>query len=576
MKRFRIMTAAAVACGIIASSGHRAPAAQTLPASADYIVVLEDRADRAAAIAAIDSAGGTIVSESTAIQAFAVTTSQANFGDALAHVSGIVGAARNEAIGRSRAGVVAPPKAAQQEDARHKRLAATVLGWMQRFFPFSPARLDPLDADQWNLKMVKSDRARKLQAGRKEVLVGILDSGVDSTHPDLVQNYDMARSRNFVRDIPFDENGSPVDGPCEVASCVDPVGRDDLGIGTFDAGVVAAAANGFGISGVAPRVTLVDIRVAQDSGYVFLQPFVNGLTYAADTGVDVVTMGFSLDPWVFNCTANPADSAAAQAEQRTVMTAVERALQYAHRKGVTLIGSVGNGHTDLGNPSVDTASPTYPSGAAYPRSIDNATCAQLPVEGSFVIGVSALGPSEIKADYSNYGLEQTSLSAPGGWFRDYFGTPQFRTNENMVLSTVPRNVLLAEGLIDPDDNVTDAGVNASVVKYCSGTVCAYYQRMQSAGIASAHAAGVAALVVSQFGSRNASGWGMAPDRVERVLFNTASERPCPTPRVLDYLDEGRPAEFTATCEGDVNLNGFYGHGIVDAVRAITLGILWAF
>ena len=47
----------------------------------------------------------------------------------------------------------------------------------------------------------------------------------------------------------------------------------------------------------------------------------------------------------------------------------------------------------------------------------------MPTEGPHVIGVSALGPSGRKADYSNYGTEQITVSAPGGWFRDGFGTP---------------------------------------------------------------------------------------------------------------------------------------------------------
>jgi len=69
----------------------------------------------------------------------------------------------------------------------------------------------------------------------------------------------------------------------------------------------------------------------------------------------------------------------------------------------------------------------------------------LPVEGPFVIGVSALGPSGNKSDYSDYGVEQISVSAPGGYFRDGFGTPTFRTNGNQVLSTYPLHVLQAQG-----------------------------------------------------------------------------------------------------------------------------------
>ena len=153
------------------------------------------------------------------------------------------------------------------------------------------------------------------------------------------------------------------------------------------------------------------------------RPVTNALTYGADIGVDVINMSFYVDPWLYNCTANPADSPEDQLEQRTIIEAMNRALDYAHSKYVTLVGSLGNNHEDLGHPRTDLSSPDFPPGTAYPRPIDNASCWDLPVEGNHVIGVSALGPTTAKADYSNYGLEQISLSAPGGWFRDSFGTP---------------------------------------------------------------------------------------------------------------------------------------------------------
>ena len=55
-----------------------------------------------------------------------------------------------------------------------------------------------------------------------------------------------------------------------------------------------------------------------------------------------------------------------------------------------------------------------------------------------MIGVSAVGPSTTKADYSNYGLGgDVEMSAPGGWFRDGFGTPTFQTPGNLILSSYP-------------------------------------------------------------------------------------------------------------------------------------------
>ena len=70
-----------------------------------------------------------------------------------------------------------------------------------------------------------------------------------------------------------------------------------------------------------PDVGLVNLRAGQDSGYFFLQPTVDAITYAAERGIDVVNMSFYVDPWLYNCRANPADSPAEQAQQATIIDA---------------------------------------------------------------------------------------------------------------------------------------------------------------------------------------------------------------------------------------------------------------
>ena len=112
---------------------------------------------------------------------------------------------------------------------------------------------------------------------------------------DIAPNFDSALSRNFTTDMP------DIDGACEYAGCVDPADDDDNGHGTHVAGTIGAALNGVGISGIAPDVDLVNIRGGQDSGYFFLGPVVNALTYAGDNGLDVVNMSFYVDPWLYNC-----------------------------------------------------------------------------------------------------------------------------------------------------------------------------------------------------------------------------------------------------------------------------------
>ena len=57
-----------------------------------------------------------------------------------------------------------------------------------------------------------------------------------------------------------------------------------------------------------------------------------------------------------------------------IVTAMSRALDFAHNHGVTLVGALGNEHTDLGRPLPDAISPDYPAGTAHPRVVDNATC----------------------------------------------------------------------------------------------------------------------------------------------------------------------------------------------------------
>jgi subtilisin family serine protease len=390
------------------------------------------------------------------------------------------------------------------------------------------------------------------------VRVGIIDTGVDGTHPDIAPNFDRALSRNFTQDMP------DIDGPCEHPSCVDPIDEDDDGHGTHVAGTVGAPINGLGMAGVAPKVDLINIRAGQDSGYFFLQPSVDALTYAGDAGVDVVNMSYYIDPWLFNCANNPADSPEQQAEQRTIIAATERALAYARRHGVTLVSAEGNGNTDLGKPVVDATSPDYPPDTAYEREVNN-SCKSEPLEAPGVLGITSVGPSTRKAYYSDYGLEQADLSAPGGDRRDFFGTSRYNTPGNTVLAPYPRNVAVANGELNPDGTPNTPFVLAD----CSKGPCAYYQYLQGTSMASPHAVGVAALTVAARGKTDKvhGGKTLSPDVVARVLKNTAQDHACPDPPVFTYPDPDLTPDYTATCEGTTDRNGFYGEGIVDAFAA---------
>ncbi len=432
---------------------------------------------------------------------------------------------------------------------------------------------DPLAGLQWDMQMIHAtpQGSYRRQQGSKAVRVGIIDTGIDASHPDIAPNFDARLSRNFTVDDPT------VDGACETdpdASCEDPADVDEDGHGTHVASTIGSPLNGIGMAGVAPRVDLVNLRAGQDSGYFFLGPSLDALTYAGDHGIDVVNMSYYIDPWLYNCTANPADSPAEQREQRLVIEATQRAIDYARARGVTTIAAEGNGFTDLGKPVFDDSSPDYPvdengdPSQARPRTIDN-SCKSMPTEADGVIGVTSVGPSKRKAYYSDYGVEQADVAAPGGDTRD---TPDgSRRIENAILAAYPYEVGIREDReLDgkPDiDPVTGEPTSPSVIKQGG----AYYQWIQGTSMAAPHAVGVAALIVAEYGHRDWRDGGLTlrPDRVERILKRTATDVACPAQNPFAY--PGLPADYTATCEGGPAFNGFYGEGIVDALGAVQRG-----
>jgi len=553
------------------SSASSRPAA-VAQGTGEFVVFYRDAADAGAARAAIASAGGSVVDEIAELGIARVSTDDARFSSRLA-ASGLVdGVIRNHSVGADHAGAVHRFAEERALEDRATYAAGSSAGQPDGV-PNGPkdkkAGPETFSWLQWDMDMIgATQEGAHATATGEGVVVGIIDTGIDGAHPDLAPNFNAALSRNFTTDIPL------IDGPCEDEpdqSCEDPAFVDEGGHGTHVAGTVAAAYNGLGVSGVAPDATLVSLRAGQDSGFFFFFETVAAITYAANNGIDVVNMSFYTDPWQYNC--DSADdivsgtvTADELAEQAMIREGIIDAVAFARGAGVTLVAAAGNQHTDLAAPTrFDDTSPDYPPNTAKPLTVTS-DCLDLPSEAPGVIQVSAIGPSTVKADYSTWGLGAIDVAAPGGWFRDYFGTQDFREPENMILSTYPLAVAREEGGVNKAGGVTDPFYKRD----CVDNDCAYYQYLQGTSMASPHVTGVVALIIQAHGTPDGSGgFDLDPDAVYDVLTGAATDTACPDPALLDYTQEGRPASWNATCTGMADVNSNYGEGIVNAGAAVS-------
>ena len=153
-------------------------------------------------------------------------------------------------------GVLAPAAAAKTETtldaAGASALCADLFG-----DTYDPASSEPLADCQWDMSLINANDATHARATGEGVVVGVIDSGVDLTHPDIAPNLDLARSCSFIYD--HDPLALPVEmanGDCSNKAAV----QDQFGHGTHVASIIAAPIDGVGIAGVAPDATIVAIK----------------------------------------------------------------------------------------------------------------------------------------------------------------------------------------------------------------------------------------------------------------------------------------------------------------------------
>ncbi|WP_398577205.1 S8 family serine peptidase [Stigmatella hybrida] len=210
---------------------------------------------------------------------------------------------------------------------------------------------DPDYGKQWNLQMIGMPKAWDSNRG-KGVVVAVIDTGIAyEDYEDFKQVPDL-KGVKFVPGYDFVND--------------DVHANDDHGHGTHVAGTIAQATNnGQGVAGVAFEATLMPVKVLNHFGSGTSADITDAIRFAADKGAKVINM-----------------SLGGGGHSQAMASAVE----YARKKGVTVVAAAGN--------------------AARPR-------VEFPAAYAGVVAVSAVGPNGALAPYSSYGKE-LDIAAPGG------------------------------------------------------------------------------------------------------------------------------------------------------------------
>lgn len=421
-----------------------APADQAAPERRDalfqgkqqYLVSLQDGADAVQVARELKAAGGQVIdSKADELGIIAVASSEPGFLDKAQAIAGVDGA---------------------MKDFEAFRLSGEVAAGNPKVAELMPEGSEPRTMSfSWNMNQIGADRTEAEDLlGSPDVTVAVLDTGIDFDNPEFAANLDQARSRSFIED--------GVDAGTAM---------DFNGHGSHVAGIIGANQNGFGVVGVAPKTTLMAVKVLAADGYGDNFGIMKGIVYAANAGADVINMSIE-------------DRFPVGSKEARIMTKGFRAaIDYATKKGVFVVTATGN----------------------YGEDADGSGNVYLPVgAGSQNVGVSATGPVgqqnfDAPALYSDYGHRITDLAAPGGGvaYDPEIGVFPVAM-EDMVLSTWSTHAQeqLLFGVFP---------VGPSPFMYLAGT-----------SMAAPHVAGAAALVLAQKGR-------MKPERLAQLLYRTADD-----------------------------------------------------
>jgi subtilisin family serine protease len=326
-------------------------------------------------------------------------------------------------------------------------------------------KADLFNQYQWDIKEVTNNgESFNLQTGNHNVVVGIIDTGVDEEHPDLKANF--LGGKNFVP-ANFENDTSETGNPDDI--------EDRIGHGTHIAGTIAG--NGR-ILGVAPNIGFKSYRVFDSAGDTSSSIISSAIVQATKDKVKVINLsieGYDLKGKCF-WTDPSTGTVYNLGNDMSDYSLYKKAIKYAVNHGVTVVTAAGNASLDCSNGKniTDYLNEEYGSqGFKYVG-----VGIEVPGEVNGVINVSATSKINTLASYSNYGKGVIDIAAPGG-----------------------------------DLNITDNSIDLSTMCFSTYLNNSYIY-MNGTSVAAPKVSATAALIISEYGN-------IKPKDVAKKIYKSA-------------------------------------------------------
>ena len=252
--------------------------------------------------------------------------------------------------------------------------------------------------------LVRAPSAWKITEGSEDIIVAVIDSGIEISHPDLKNNlWTNEKEKSGKTGIDDDGNGfiDDIHGWDFVRNR--PASVDGTGHGTHCAGNIAATRNGFGVVGVAPKVKIMSVRFLDSNGSGKSENAIRAMEYAVQNGAHILSNSWGGSRYD---------------------EAMEAAVKEVHDAGVIFVASANNNGRNIDN------SPSYP--ASY--------------FGAIAIGSS--DESDSRSSFSNFGKKTVFIFAPGSESYSTYtnGSYEFLSGTSMAAPQVAGAFALAKSI----------------------------------------------------------------------------------------------------------------------------------